>query len=33
MDIASLFPFDTTSAAIQKRQQQKQGQGLGSLMT
>ena len=33
IDIASLFPFDTTSAAIQKRQQQKQGQGLGSLMT
>ena len=32
MDIASLFPFDTTSAAIQKRQQQKQGQGIGSLM-
>jgi len=31
VDVASLFPFDPTSAAIQKRQQQQQG--LGSLMT
>ena len=31
IDVASLFPFDPTSAAIQKRQQQQQG--LGSLMT
>tara|TARA_R100000322_G_scaffold48275_1_gene30409 strand:+ start:1703 stop:4951 length:3249 start_codon:yes stop_codon:yes gene_type:complete len=30
VDVASLFPFDPTSAAIQKRQQQQQG--LGSLM-
>jgi len=31
VDVASLFPFDPTSAAIQKRQQQQQG--LGSLIT
>ena len=30
IDVASLFPFDPTSAAIQRRQQQQQG--LGSLM-
>ena len=31
VDVASLFPFDPTSAAIQRRRQQQQG--LGSLMT
>jgi len=30
--VSSLFPFDPLSAAIQERQQQKQGQGIGSLM-
>ena len=30
--VSSLFPFDPLSAAIEERQQQKQGQGLGSLM-
>ncbi len=30
--VSSLFPFDPLSAAIEERQQQKQGQGIGSLM-